>query len=42
VVYELGRMMLRQSRDDLATTTNFVGFAAGLLVMYVTGLFVAG
>lgn len=42
VVYELGRMMLRQAGDDLATVMNAAGFVAGLLVMYVTGVFVAG
>ncbi|MGQ0568733.1 MAG: ZIP family metal transporter [Armatimonadota bacterium] len=41
VVYELGRMMARQAGDELMTATNFAGFVAGLLVMYVTGLFVA-
>ncbi|MDR7484662.1 MAG: metal transporter [Armatimonadota bacterium] len=42
VVYELVRMMVRQAGDDLMTTVNFAGFAAGLLIMYLTGLFVAG
>jgi zinc transporter ZupT len=42
VVYELGRMVVRQAGDELMTAMNFAGFAAGLLIMYVTGLFVAG
>jgi zinc transporter ZupT len=42
VVYELVRMMVRQSSDELMTATNFAGFVAGLLIMYVTGLLVAG
>ena len=42
VVYELGRLVVRQSGDELMTTMNFAGFVAGLLIMYVTGLFVAG
>ena len=42
VVYELVRMMVRQSGDELMTSTNFAGFVAGLLIMYLTGLLVAG
>jgi len=42
VVYELGRLVVRQSGDELMTTMNFAGFLAGLVIMYVTGLFVAG
>jgi zinc transporter ZupT len=42
VVYELGRLVVRQASDELLTAMNFAGFATGLLVMYVTGLFVAG
>jgi zinc transporter ZupT len=42
VVYELVRMMVRQSGDDLMTSTNFAGFVTGLLIMYLTGLLVAG
>jgi zinc transporter ZupT len=42
VVYELARMTVRQAGDELMTATNFAGFMAGLLIMYVTGLFVAG
>lgn len=42
VVYELTKMMVRQSGDELMTVSNFAGFTAGLLIMYVTGLFVAG
>ncbi len=42
VVYELVRMMMRQSGDELMTSTNFAGFVAGLLIMYLTGLLVAG
>jgi zinc transporter ZupT len=42
VVYELVRMMVRQSGDQLMTATNFAGFVVGLLIMYATGLLVAG
>jgi zinc transporter ZupT len=42
VVYELSKMVVRQAGDELMTAYNFAGFVAGLLVMYVTGLFVAG
>jgi zinc transporter ZupT len=42
VVYELGRLVVRQSGDELMTAMNFAGFVAGLIIMYVTGLFVAG
>lgn len=42
VVYELARMVARQAGDDPMTATNLAGFACGLLVMYLTGLFVAG
>lgn len=42
VVYELGRMMIRQASDEVATLTNVAGFVTGLLVMYGTGLLVAG
>ncbi|MDR7523220.1 MAG: metal transporter [Armatimonadota bacterium] len=42
VVYELVGMMVRQAGDELMTAVNFAGFAAGLLIMYLTGLFVAG
>lgn len=41
VVYELGRLTVRQAGDELITAMNFAGFMAGLLIMYVTGLFVA-
>ncbi|MDR7487063.1 MAG: metal transporter [Armatimonadota bacterium] len=41
VVYELGRLMVRQAGEELMTATNFAGFAVGLAVMYLTGLFVA-
>jgi zinc transporter ZupT len=41
VVYELVRMMVRQSGDEVMTVTNFAGFVAGLLIMYTTGLLVA-
>jgi hypothetical protein len=32
---------VRQAGDELMTAYNFAGFVVGLLVMYVTGLFVA-
>lgn len=42
VVYELARLTVRQAGDELMTAMNFAGFVTGLLIMYVTGLFVAG
>ncbi|MBI3997794.1 MAG: divalent cation transporter, partial [Armatimonadetes bacterium] len=42
VVYELARLVVRQAGDELMTATNFAGFTTGLVIMYVTGLFVAG
>lgn len=42
VVYELARMVARQAGDSMVTATNLAGFACGLVIMYVTGLFVAG
>ncbi|MDR7543433.1 MAG: metal transporter [Armatimonadota bacterium] len=42
VAYELVRLMVRQAGDELVTASNFAGFVVGLLVMYLTGLFVAG
>jgi zinc transporter ZupT len=42
VVYELARMVARQAGDEMATATNLAGFCCGLLIMYVTGLFVVG
>ncbi len=41
VVYELARLQVRAAGDELMTALNFAGFIAGLLIMYVTGLFVA-
>lgn len=41
VVYELGRLMAGQAGGELMTATNVAGFAAGLAIMYLTGLFVA-
>jgi ZIP family zinc transporter len=41
VVYELARLTVRQAGDELITATNLAGFMAGLLIMYITGLFVA-
>ncbi len=41
VVYELARLTVRQAGDELITPMNFAGFLVGLLIMYVTGLFVA-
>lgn len=42
VVYELARMVAREAGGEVATTTNLAGFCCGLLIMYVTGLFVVG
>ncbi len=42
VVYELARLQVRAAGDELMTALNFAGFVTGLLIMYITGLFVAG
>jgi zinc transporter ZupT len=44
VVYEVGRLVLRQSRDEgapLLSPATFGGLAAGILIMYATALLVA-
>lgn len=44
VVYEVGRLIMRQSREDgapLLSPATFGGFAAGVIVMYATALLVA-
>ncbi len=40
VVYEIIRLMSKESKAGLGDITNFAGFVLGLLIMYVTGLFV--
>ena len=40
VVYEIVRLMGRESEAGLGDITNFAGLVIGLLIMYVTGLFV--
>jgi zinc transporter ZupT len=43
VVYEVGRMILRQSREDqkpVLTPATFGGFVAGIVIMYATALLV--
>jgi len=41
VVYEVLKLMIADGAQDTATLLNVVGFALGLLIMYLTGLFVA-
>lgn len=41
VVYELGKLIRRESASEAGALTNLAGLILGLLVMYVTGLFVA-
>jgi ZIP family zinc transporter len=44
VVYEVGRLILRQSREEsapLLSPATFGGLAAGILIMYATALLVA-
>ncbi len=41
VVYEVLKLMLADAAREVATVTNVAGFALGLLIMYLTGLFVA-
>lgn len=40
VVYEIIKLMNRDSEGGLGSLTNFTGLVLGLLIMYVTGLFV--
>ncbi len=40
VVYEIIKLMTRDSEAGLGSLTNFTGLVLGLLIMYVTGLFV--
>lgn len=40
VIYEIGKLMLRDSEGGIGNLTNFAGLVLGLLIMYVTGLFV--
>ncbi len=42
VVYEVMKLMQREPAGSLGVPANFAGLAAGLLVMYATGLLVAG
>ena len=41
VVYEVLKLMLADAAQEVATLLNVLGFALGLLIMYLTGLFVA-
>ena len=40
VVYEIIKLMNRESEAGIGDLANFTGFVLGLLIMYVTGLFV--
>jgi zinc transporter ZupT len=40
VVYEIIKLMSRESEAGIGNLTNFTGLVLGLLIMYVTGLFV--
>jgi zinc transporter ZupT len=40
VVYEIIKLMAKDSEEGLGSLTNFTGLVLGLLIMYVTGLFV--
>ena len=40
VVYEIIKLMSKDSEEGLGSLTNFAGLVLGLLIMYVTGLFV--
>ncbi|HJZ48766.1 MAG TPA: ZIP family metal transporter [Roseiflexaceae bacterium] len=45
VIYEVGRLILRQSRDDGSPAlggATFAGLVAGIAIMYVTALLVVG
>lgn len=41
VVYELVKLIQRESEKDAGTLLNLAGLTVGLLIMYLTGLFVA-
>ncbi len=41
VVYEILKLMAAEAGQEVATLINVAGFALGLLIMYVTGIFVA-
>ncbi len=41
VVYAVGKLMVADAAQEVATLYNVAGFALGLLIMYLTGLFVA-
>ena len=41
VVYEVLKLMIADAAQEVATLINVLGFALGLLIMYLTGLFVA-
>src|SRR3972149_6386808 len=40
VVYEIIKLMSRESEAGIGNLTNFTGLVVGLLIMYITGLFV--
>ena len=40
VVYEIIKLMNRESEAGIGNLTNFTGLVLGLLIMYITGLFV--
>jgi zinc transporter ZupT len=40
VVYEIIKLMTRESESGLGSLINFTGLVIGLLIMYITGLFV--
>jgi len=41
VVYEILKLMAAEASQEVATLINVAGFALGLLIMYLTGIFVA-
>jgi hypothetical protein len=41
VVYQIGKLMQRQSDEGLSSLLNTAGLMAGLVIMYATGLLVA-
>ncbi len=42
VIYEIGRLMLRETEGQPMGVLIPTGLIAGLLIMYLTGLFVVG
>lgn len=40
VVYEIAKLIAKDSTKNSAPLSNFIGVAMGMLMMYITGLFI--